>query len=195
MTIPAATKNNMLDGQTFTDASLHSAFPGATGASEISGGIPAYARKAITMAAASGGQRLLSAGVTFDVPMATTVRWVGFWDSAAFVGAVPNGGATPKNFMAVPSSDLVYSVSHGYTDTQKIVFYNGTAPGGLTEGTVYFVRDSTADTFKVAATSGGAAINITSASSFGCVVAAITEDLFAMQGTHTLSSATVAVPD
>ena len=137
MTWPLATKNNMLGGQTFTDASLHTAFPGNTGTSEVSGGAPAYARKAITINAPSGGIRALNASVAFDVP-ASTVRWVGFWNGAAFVGTAPNGGATPKNFMSIASTDLVYAAAHGWSDTQKIVFYNGTPPGGLTEGTVYF---------------------------------------------------------
>jgi hypothetical protein len=97
--------------------------------------------------------------------------------------------------MAIPSTDTVYSASHGWSDTQKIVFFNGTPPGGLTEGTTYFVRDSATDTFKVAATAGGAAIDLTSASSFGCIVCAITEDVYAVQGTHQLASATVAIPD
>lgn len=194
MTLPTTTKNNMLGGQTFTLASLHTGFPGTTGANEVTGGSPAYAQKAITINAASGGSRALNAGVVFDVP-ACTVTWIGFWNVGVFVCAAPNGGATPKNFMAVPSSDLIYATGHGWSDTQKIAFYNGTPPTGLTEGTTYFVRDSATDTFKVAATSGGAAIDLTAASSFGCVVCAITEDVYASQGTHTLSTATVTVPD
>lgn len=191
-TIATTTKNVMLDGETIDAASLHSAFPGTTGASEISGG--AYARKAVTMNAASGGSRLLNAGVVFDVP-ASTVRWVGLWNGTTWVAAAPNGGATPKNFMSVASTDVVYAAAHGYSDTQKIVFYNGTPPAPLVEGTVYFVRDAATDSFKVAATSGGSAIDITGSPSFGCVVSAITEDVYPVAGEHTLSMAAVAIPD
>ena len=194
MPIPTTTKDNLLNGQTINKASLHTAFPGTTGANEVTGGSPAYAQKAITMNASSGGSRSLNAAVTFDVP-ACTVKWIGFWNSTAFVGCAPNGGATPKNFMAVPSTDLIQSTGHGWADTQKIVFFNGTAPGGLTEGTTYFVRDATADTFKVAATSGGAAIDITSSAGYQCVVCAITEDVYAAQGTHQLASSTLTIPD
>lgn len=194
MTLPVATKNAMLDGQAFTQASLHTAFPGTTGANEVAGGAPAYARKNIVMGAAAGGQRTLAAAVTFDVP-ATTVRWVGYWNAAVFIGTAPNGGATPKNFMAVPATDLVQSVAHGYADTQKIVFFNGTPPAPLVEGTVYFVRDATADTFKVAATAGGAAIDLTATATFGCVVCAVTEDVYAAQGTHQLTTTTFTIPD
>lgn len=74
MTLPVATKNNMLGGQTFTHASAHTDFPGSTGANEVTGGSPAYAQKAITINAASGGIRALNAAVAFDVP-ACTVKW------------------------------------------------------------------------------------------------------------------------
>ena len=67
---PTATKNAALNGITITHASLHSAYPGVTGANEISGG--SYARKAVTINGASGGQRLQNASVAFDVP--TDVR-------------------------------------------------------------------------------------------------------------------------
>lgn len=194
MTFPTTTKNNLLNGQSFSTASLHTAFPGTTGASEVAGGSPAYAQKAITINSASGGSRLLNAGVTFDVP-ATTVRWVGFWNSGVFVGCAPNGGATPFNFMAVPSSDTVYAVAHGLSNTQKIAFFNGTPPAPLVEGTVYFVVNAATDSFQVAATSGGAAIDLTASASFGCVVSAITEDIYAAQGTHSLTAATFAIPD
>lgn len=189
---PSATLDTMLNALTFTLASLHTAFPGTTGLNEVTGGAPAYAKKAITINASSGGSRALNAGVTFDVP-ATTVRWVGFWNAGTFLGSAPNGGGTPRNFMAL-TTDLVYSAAHGYADGTKIVFFNGTPPAPLVEGTVYFTRDGATDTFKVAATLGGAAIDLTAASSFGCVVCGITEDVYAVQGTHTLSTASIGIP-
>ena len=196
MAQPTATRNDMLDAIAFTDASLHTAFPGTTGANEVAGGIPAYARQAITINAAAGAIRALNAAVTFDVPGGgTTVRWVGFWDSATFLQTAPNGGATPKNFMCIASTDLIYSAAHGYVDTDKIVFYNGTPPSPLVEGTTYFVRDSATDSFKVAATAGGAAIDLTTSASFGCVVCGIVEDAYAIQGTHQLSTASTSIPD
>jgi hypothetical protein len=194
VTIPTATKNAFLDGVDVTHVSFHTGFPGSTGANEVTGGSPAYVRPAVTLTPASGGSRSLSASVTADVPPCT-VSWVGFFGGTLFVGCAPNGGATPKNFMAIASSDLVYSAGHGWADGQTIAFFNGTPPGGLTEGTTYFVRDSTTDTFKVAATGGGAAINLTSSSSFGCVVAAISETVYGSQSTHQLTAATFTVPD
>lgn len=84
-----ASKTTMLNSLSPSHASLHSAAPGDTGANEISGGSPAYARKAVTIGTStSGGPRALSADVTFDVP-AVTVAYVGFWTAltgGTFVG-------------------------------------------------------------------------------------------------------------
>ena len=66
-----------------TAVSLHSADPGTTGASEISGGSPAYARKTPSFSAASGGATNLSASLVFDVP-AGTVAFYGLWKGASF---------------------------------------------------------------------------------------------------------------
>ena len=79
-------------------------------------------------------------------------------------------------------------------DGQKIAFF-GIPPTGLTEGTTYFTVSTTADSFKVAATLAGAAIDLTAVASFGCVVVAITEQVFAGQDTHALTLATITVPD
>jgi hypothetical protein len=61
--------------------SLHSADPGSTGASEISGGSPAYARVTPPAATINGtGQG--SFQVTFDVPAGTTVAGAGLRDAS-----------------------------------------------------------------------------------------------------------------
>ena len=193
MPIPSLTLDSMLNALTFGQASLHTAFPGTAGTNEITGGTPAYARKVITVNASSGGVRALSASVIFDVP-ATTVRFIGYWNGATFLECAVNGGATPKNFISVAATDIVYSPSHGYTDTTPIVFVGGTPPLPLIEGITYYVRDSVLDSFKVTAATGGIAIDLTAPSSFGCVVCAITEQVYGAQTTHTLSTATFAIP-
>ncbi len=59
--------------------SLHTADPGTTGASEASGGSPAYARQAAVWAAPAGG--VASAGqVTFNVP-AGSYSYFGLWSA------------------------------------------------------------------------------------------------------------------
>lgn len=62
--------------------SLHTADPGASGTSEVSGGSPAYARKAITWAAPASSAMSNSAQVVFDVPTSTTIRYLGYWSAA-----------------------------------------------------------------------------------------------------------------
>lgn len=73
-----------------------------------------------------------------------------------------------KAFTVDTSTDVFTSAAHGMANNDPFEFATGTPPGGTSLGVVYFVRDVTADTFKVAATPGGAAINITSAASGGC---------------------------
>jgi hypothetical protein len=193
MSLTTNAKNTMLDALTPDTMSLHSGFPGLTGANELTGGSPAYARKACTFGAATGGVRSTTATVTFDVGAGSTVRWVGLWVGSTYVGWGANGG-TAKEFLAQPATDLILSTAHGYSDGQTIVFYNGTVPAPLVEGTVYFVRDAATDSFKLAATAGGAVIDLTTAGSTDCVMSSIQQDAYASQGTHSITSASVGLP-
>lgn len=187
-------KNLMLSALAVDFLSAHDGYPGLTGANEISGGTPAYARKAVTFGAASGGVRTTSGSVAFDIPAGKTVRWVSAWQGGNYVGCAPSGG-TPLEFTVDPATDTFRSPGHGLADTNTVVVYNGSAPGGLTLGTtVYFVRDATADTFKLAATSGGVAIDITSAGSSDCLLSLIVESFYAAQGTHTFNTGDIGLP-
>lgn len=187
-----SSKNTMLDALTLTQASAHTAFPGGTGSNEVVGG--AYVRIAPTFAAASGGTRALSAALNFAIPAGVTVRWLGLWNGAAFVGYAANDGV-PKEFICTPATDLITCPIHGYVDTNKVVLYGDTVPAGLTEGTIYYVRDATADTFKLAATAGGAVIDLTSAGGSACVVSNIVEELYGGAGTHTITGWTLGLPN
>jgi hypothetical protein len=74
--ITTAGKNAMLEE--LADLGLYMAlYTNADGTTEVSGGSPAYARKAITWAAASSGALATGADVVFDVPAGTTVRAIG----------------------------------------------------------------------------------------------------------------------
>jgi hypothetical protein len=67
-----------------------------------------------------------------------------------------------KNATADNTTDFFTVTAHGYADNDKIRFTAQTAITGLTATTTdYFVRFSTANTFQLATTSGGAAINFT----------------------------------
>lgn len=82
-------KNLMLDqlATVCLRAALHSGDPGTENQAlnELSGGSPAYVRKAITWAAASGGTMDETTSPTFDVPAGATVSWVSFWNVAGTV--------------------------------------------------------------------------------------------------------------
>ena len=192
MSFTNAAKNAMLDALDIAEMSLHTGFPGTTGANEVTGG--SYARLPVTVvAAASALAPLTGAPYTFDVP-ACTVRWAGLWDAAGTtLMAYSPDGASPKEFIVDTVTDVVTCQGHGYSDTDTIVFYGGTVPGGLAEGGVYYVRDATADTFKVAATSGGAAIDLASLPSSSCVVSAITESVYSGASTHSITGWTLGL--
>ena len=188
-------RNSMLGSVGVTHASLHSAFPGTGGANEITGGAPAYARKAVTFAAAAGGSRAQSGSAAFDVPAATTIRFIGFWDALTagnFLGYHAIGNAAAREFVVDVTGDLIRTPAHGYANGDTIVFVDS-APGGLTEGTVYFVVTSTTDSFQVAATSGGAAIDLTAQAGAACQVIKIVPEVFGSQGTLTLSASTLSL--
>lgn len=51
--------------------------------------------------------------------------------------------------------------AHGWTDGMRVILWNGTPPSPLVNGTIYYIRDVTSTTFKVAATLGGSAITLT----------------------------------
>jgi hypothetical protein len=65
---------------------LHTGDPGAanTAANEVTGGSPAYARKAVAWNAAGSGEATQNGDVVFDVP-ACTVSWVSLWNTAGTV--------------------------------------------------------------------------------------------------------------
>lgn len=66
-------------------------------------------------------------------------------------------------FTADSSNETITLSNHGFSDGDKIKVANsgGALPAPLAAGTTYFVRDVTTNTFKLAATLGGAAINLT----------------------------------
>lgn len=185
MSLTTTARNQALDAIAIDAMSLHDGFPGATGANELTGS--GYARVACTFNTSSGGIRTVVSATNFTVGSGHTVRWAGLWGAGVFKGYAPNGGS-PKEFQAAAATDVVTVPGHGYVNTDTIVFYGGTVPSPLVEGTIYFVRDATTDTFKVAATSGGAAIDLIGTGAGDCVVSLIVENSYGGPGTHTISS-------
>ena len=112
-------KNKMLDaGVTAIGGtiylSLHTGAPGSTGANEATGGTPAYARKALSLASAAAGAKAMSSSVIFDIP-AGNYQYVGYWDASTsghFLGYDPITPYAPavQDTLAIASGqfDLEY---------------------------------------------------------------------------------------
>jgi hypothetical protein len=70
-----------------TQFGLNTADPGTTGASEVTGGTPAYARVAITWGTPSAGTMLnATSALTVNVPASTTVVYWSSWNTATISG-------------------------------------------------------------------------------------------------------------
>ena len=86
------------------------------------------------------------------------------------------------------SSNVITFAGHGLSDTDQITYNQvggGTLMTNVTNGQTVFVRDKTDDTFKIAATEGGTAINIGtghSAQTFTIVTGATTATAVASTG-------------
>jgi hypothetical protein len=79
----------------------------------------------------------------------------------------------PKAISGVDTgTDVITATAHGLVDTDpvRVRSTNGVLPVPLSKDAKYFVRDKTDDTFKLALTSGGAAIDITDAGSGSLIV-------------------------
>jgi len=176
---------------------------GATAAAtEATGGSPAYARVAATWGAASAGQKTNSGSLTLDVP-AGTYGFISFWNASTgnsgtqYRGYAPING-TVKNFGTVDAADVtantITSAGHGYANTDRVMFFNVYAeslPAGITEGAAYFVVGATTDTFQIALTSGGAAVDLTAIGEF--FSQKVIPEVFAAQGQITISASALVL--
>ena len=122
------------------------------------------------------------------------MRWLGLWNGGTYLGYAPNA-SNPREFVVNTATDTFTCPAHGYSNGTKVTIYGDTVPSPLTEGNVYFVVNSTTDTFQISATSGGAVIDITGIGGTGCVVSTITEEVYGGAGTHTISTWIIGLPD
>lgn len=207
--LPDATKNALLDSAvaggllTTPFLSLHTAFPPSTG-NEVTGGSPAYARKSITWNSAATGSKAIAAAQTFDIPAGTTVRAVATYDAstAGTQKAWSPAGASARVSISTPDSTAVtnndvFSEAHGLVAGNSVLFwddFNAGLPNGLAEDTEYFVIATglATDSFRVSATLGGSAVDITGIGVGTCQK--FTPEVFAGQGTYTASTFTVSLP-
>lgn len=111
-TYAAAAKNSMLDhlGTEITHAGLL----GVDGATELTGGSPAYARKAVTWAAADAGSMAANGTLpSFDVPACTVTKVI-------FCSAL-SGGTT---YATADVTDEVFAAQGVYTLTAATLDLN-----------------------------------------------------------------------
>lgn len=173
-------------------ASLHSAYS-ASGANELAGGSPAYARQALTWGAAASGAVSISGTEQFNVPPSSSLAWIGLWSAVTlgtFYGMIPNGGYSAVPFTAT-TGDTFTAPGHGLSNGHRVVLFGsaGSLPTGVTEGTIYWVVGVSGDTFQVSTTQGGSAVDLTAAGSG--VVQRIIVESYELQGTFDLTNATV----
>lgn len=112
----------------------------------------------VTGAAIVGADDTASLKARFLTFLGQTLRVNG-----ADVPRIYNGRAfvNTQTFTAA-TNDVITSTGHNLSDGDTIWVSSGTTlPAGLSASTTYFVRDRTADTFKVALSSGGSAVDIT----------------------------------
>jgi len=79
-------------------AALYTTAPGASAGTEVSGGSPAYARKAITWGTPTNG--VITATVNFDVPSGTTVVGAGIHDALTAGNYLDGVSVTSQAFSA-----------------------------------------------------------------------------------------------
>ena len=194
--ITAAGRNGAADG--LAALATHVGLLDASG-TEITGGSPAYARKAVTWNAAASGIRTSVAACLFDVP-ASTVAYQGLYTAITAgtnLSIMPVQGATSALPMAatlLTSTDVFTSFAHGFADTNRVILSDVSSAGLQTsfdENTVYFVIASAADSFQLSLTSGGAAV--TSTVSFECFVTKCVPEVFAAQGQYNIAAAALAI--
>ena len=164
---------------------------------EVTGG--SYARQAVTWQAAgtpAAGQAGNNGSITIPIPAGSTPVAIGLYDALTvgnLLGILPYGsaGQVVDGVATVATSDTFTSVAHGLTTDDRVWFttVSGDAlPTGLSATTLYYVRATglTADTFTVATTSGGAAVDVTAAGE--CAFWKTVPNTFASAGNLTIAT-------
>lgn len=198
-------KNPMLDAldesaSQITHVGLHTLTDPGTGTNansgEVAGG--SYARQSVTWGAASGGTKSNTNSLTFDVPAGTTVGFFTWFNASSgntnnYRGYAPLN-STVKGFFSVDttlSNDQLLAVGHGLSDNDRVMLFNvfaETLPTGLSEGTVYYVVSSAANTFKVSTSLGGAAVDITAVGGGEGYFQKVVPETFASAGQITVAA-------
>jgi len=162
---------------------LHTSAPSGLSDTQATGEVSytGYARLSMdrldarwTVAAGSAGaSALFLLGSVWGECMAGSPQTAAFWSigqAGSGAGRVCWWGPIANRvvpFVARASSDLCIVTDSGvWVDGTPVAFYAlppyGVLPGGISEGTLYYAVNATAQTFQVSTTLGGSALNITS---------------------------------
>lgn len=141
----------------------------------------AYAANHRTQTTASGD-------TTFFYPNSTNTKTFQFDDAYAtnvFYTILRSGVSV--RVTADTGADTLNATGHGFSNSDKIILTAATEPTGLSLMTEYYVVSTAAESFKLSATDGGAAIDITGAGSG--IIAHKTANKIIPQGTNSVTSA------
>ena len=116
MAIAITAEKNSLATKYGTDApyaALFTADPGTSGTvvGEVTGGAPAYARKAVSWGAAANG--VVTGSVTFDVPASTTITFAGVCSAATGANLLDKAAVTSQAF----ATQGTYTLTLTYTQS------------------------------------------------------------------------------
>ncbi|MCC7060696.1 MAG: hypothetical protein IT508_10740 [Burkholderiaceae bacterium] len=138
---------------------------------EVAGG--SYARQAVTWGAAASGAATNTGALTIPIPAGSTPVALAYYDALSagnLLGVFPYGsaGQVLDGVATVTAADTFTSNVHGLAADDRVfvaAVAGETLPAGLSATTLYYVRATglTSDTFTLATTSGGSAVDVTAA--------------------------------
>lgn len=169
---PSATAGNLY-------VSLHTGDPGASDDQTVNeANYTGYARIPVARSGAgwtvTGNQVVNAADVTFGLCTAgsNTITHVGVGTLLTGAGHLPYSFPLISNYYdatAKASSDVITAPGHTLIVNDPIEFVpapGGTLPGGISVGTVYYVKTVSGNDITISATVGGATLDITTDGSF-----------------------------
>ncbi len=122
----------------------------------------------------SGGISTTSATVpvdgseVYDGVVLTTTTEI---DSLVFPRKRVSLTSTVHTGLTAAVTDVITDTAHGFSNGQPVYFTAITGGAGLAINTIYFVINAATDTYKLSATSGGAAVDITTIMTAGTLYA------------------------
>lgn len=100
---------------------------------------------------------------TFESPLAVTLESVASDELHSFyVAPVPTALGIAVDSIDTGTEVITLASTHGWAANDRVFVSAATLPGGLSDSIGYYVKDPSGATLKLSATSGGAAVNITS---------------------------------